>query len=55
MHVFQLKAVLTGEKVDLDTKEFLGERIAAKVFEQLTTHEIRDLKTVFDAFANKRG
>lgn len=54
-HQENLKAVLTGERVDMETKEFLGERLSAKIFDHLTTHEIRDLKTVFDAFANKKG
>ncbi|XP_071487158.1 uncharacterized protein [Diadema setosum] len=54
-HRESLQAVLTGDRVDLQTKEFMGCRISTKVFEQLTTHEIRDLKTVFDAFADKRG
>ncbi|XP_033642422.1 caltractin-like [Asterias rubens] len=51
----KLKSVLTGEKVDLNTKEFLGAKISAKAFQQLTPHEIRDLKTVFDAFADSDG
>ncbi|XP_030842880.1 caltractin [Strongylocentrotus purpuratus] len=54
-HRESLQKVLTGDRVDLQTKEFMGCRISTKVFEQLTTHEIRDLKTVFDAFADKRG
>ncbi|XP_071840737.1 uncharacterized protein [Apostichopus japonicus] len=54
-HRESLKAVLTGEQVDLNTKEFMGCRIATRVFDHLTTHEIRDLKTVFDAFADRRG
>ncbi|XP_022110213.1 caltractin-like [Acanthaster planci] len=51
----KLKSVLTGEKVDLNTKEFLGCKISTKAFQQLTPHEIRDLKTVFDAFADSKG
>ncbi|KAJ8021833.1 Caltractin [Holothuria leucospilota] len=54
-HRESLKALLTGEQVDLNTKEFMGCRIATRVFDHLTTHEIRDLKTVFDAFADRRG
>ncbi|XP_038062049.1 caltractin-like [Patiria miniata] len=51
----KLKSVLTGEKVDLNTKEFMGCKISTKAFQQLTPHEIRDLKTVFDAFADSEG
>ncbi|XP_033122743.1 caltractin-like isoform X2 [Anneissia japonica] len=52
-HKENLKAILTEETVDADTKIFMGYKVSTRVLTELTPHEIRDLKTVFEVFADE--
>ncbi|XP_002737188.1 uncharacterized protein LOC100368683 [Saccoglossus kowalevskii] len=49
-----IRDILMGSKVTVTEKEYLGVKISSKILDELTPQEIRDLKTVFDAFSNRR-
>ncbi|XP_071945775.1 uncharacterized protein [Antedon mediterranea] len=48
-----LNTILTEEKIGEDTKIFMGYKVSRTVLTELTPHEIRDLKNVFEVFADE--
>ncbi|XP_077998441.1 uncharacterized protein LOC144451471 [Glandiceps talaboti] len=54
-HHESIREILMNTKVEVTDKDFMGMKISAKVLDQLTPQEIRDLKTVYDAFSNRKG